>query len=140
MDFVKTYEMRKIKSNIKRDTSDGNKAPYYSIMSNLTATLRIFRDDPKMKYMFGLNAIFGLSVAFINSYVNGEFVDIVLNEENDEFVGYLGALSAAVSAILSLLFGILDNKIGKGYILILGTFSYVGVILPFLVYPNAEDW
>mmetsp|Transcript_59982 Transcript_59982/g.70081 ORF Transcript_59982/g.70081 Transcript_59982/m.70081 type:complete len:474 (+) Transcript_59982:102-1523(+) len=133
MYFVKSYDKKSIEVSLEEEVES-------SYTTNVSATLRLLRHDPKMKYMFGLNAIFGLSAAFVNSYVNGEVVEIALDDEDNKYVGYLGAMTAGVAAVSSLLFGFLGKKIGKGPVLILGVFAFVGVVLPFLVHPEVENW
>ena len=93
-----------------------------------------------MKYMFGLNAVFGLSAAYLNSYVNGEVVKIVLDDVYSEDVGFLGEISVSVASIGCILFGFLDRKIGKGLILTLGAVAFISMHIPFLVYRQVKSW
>lgn len=116
-----------------------NTSAHYS-GKKMTATFQLFYNDSKMKYMFGLNAVFGLSAAYLNSYVNGEVVKIVLDDVNSEDVGFLGAISVSVASIGCILFGFLDRKIGKGLILTLGAVAFISMHIPFLVYPQVKSW
>ena len=93
-----------------------------------------------MKYMFGLNAVFRLSAAYLNSYVNGKVVKIVLDDVNSEDVGFLGAISVIVASIGCILFGFLDRKIGKCLILTLGAVAFISMHISFLVYSQVKSW
>jgi len=110
-----------------------------SVTYKLTAALQLLIRNPKMKYMIGLNAVFGLAYPFVNSFVNGEVVHRVLaNDENLHNVGLFSAMSAAVAAICSLVFGCLTQH--KGAVLIFGAFSFGMVTIPFLIQPNFGMW
>lgn len=93
-----------------------------------------------MRYMIGLNAVFGLSSSFLNSYVNGVVVRIVLNDDKSKYIGILTAGMAAWAAIMSLVLGRVAQVLGKGPILILGSVCFAFVALPFVVYPQIEHW
>lgn len=103
-----------------------------------TATIRLLIKDPKMKYMIGLNAVFGFSSAFLNSYVNGEVVKVVFPGSN--MIGVLTGLQAVLAAVLSVAFSMVANKYGKGSVLILGSISFCFVALPFVIFPNTARW
>jgi MFS family permease len=100
----------------------------------LTAAWQLLRNDTKMKYMIGMNAV------FLNSYVNGEVVRVVLNDDSSKYIGLLTAWLSAVAAVMSLVFGRVTQTIGKGPILIFGALCFFAVVLPFLVVPNVERW
>jgi MFS family permease len=106
----------------------------------LTAAWQLLRNDTKMKYMIGMNAVFGFTAAFLNSYVNGEVVRVVLNDDSSKYIGLLTAWLSAVAAVMSLVFGRVTQTIGKGPILIFGALCFFAVVLPFLVVPNVERW
>jgi MFS family permease len=106
----------------------------------LTAVWQLLRSDTKMKYMIGLNAAFGFTAAFLNSYVNGEVVRVVLHDDNSKYIGLLTAWLSGVAAVMSLIFGRVSQRIGKGPILIFGALCFFAVVLPFLVVPNVEQW
>lgn len=105
----------------------------------LTAALQLLIRNPRMKYMIGLNAVFGLACPFVNSFVNGEVVRrVFIDDSNLGYVGLLSALSAAVAATCSLVFGALPHH--KGAVLILGAFSFAMVVLPFLIQQDFSTW
>lgn len=125
---------------IKKYPKDDSQA-HSSILFKVTATLRLLRKDPKMKYMIGLNAAFGFSGAFLNSYVNGEVVRVALNDDESKYVGILSAMVAVVAALCSLIFGRISQQVGKGPILILGSIAFFFVAFPFLVAPDiSTQW
>jgi len=112
-----------------------------SIWYKLTASYQILRNDPKMKYMIGLNSVFGLTSAFLNSYVNGEVIPVVLQDDSSKTIGLFTAHSSIVAAIMSFLFGTyLSPRIGNGPILIFGAVCFFGVVSPFVIEPNANQW
>mmetsp|Transcript_20713 Transcript_20713/g.26735 ORF Transcript_20713/g.26735 Transcript_20713/m.26735 type:complete len:489 (-) Transcript_20713:26-1492(-) len=101
-----------------------------------TVTLQLLWHDRKMKYMIGLNAVFGFTSAFLNSYVNGEVVGIVFQKSN--MIGVLTAWLAIVAALLSKVFAPIANIYGKGTILVVGSICFALVVIPFVVYPNVH--
>lgn len=104
-----------------------------------TCAWRLLTQNPKMKYMIGLNAVFGFACPFVNAYINGEVVQQVLpHDTNKRFVGLFSALSAAVAATSSLIFGQLTHH--KGSVLILGAFSFMLVAVLFLAQPDLSQW
>lgn len=103
-----------------------------------SAALRLLRKDPKMKHMIGLNAVFGLASAFLNSYVNGEVVKAVTKD--DTSIGLYNAWVSCVAAAMSLLFGKISSRTGKGPVLIVGALCFVGVVFPFVVMPDTHGW
>ena len=104
-----------------------------------TCAWRLLTQNPKMKYMIGLNAVFGFACPFVNAYVNGEVVKQVLpHDTNRRYVGLFSALSAAVAAICSLIFGHLTHY--KGSVLILGAVSFMLVAVFFLAQPDLSQW
>jgi MFS family permease len=123
--------------NYADQPSDGQEV---SAWYKLTAAWQLLRNDTKMKYMIGLNAVFGFTAAFLNSYVNGEVVRVVLNDDSSKYIGLLTAWLSGVAAVMSLVFGRVTQKIGKGPILIFGAVCFFAVVLPFLVVPNVERW
>jgi len=114
---------------------------YSVILHKATATLRLLRQDAKMKYMIGLNAVFGFASAFLTSYVNGEVVRVALQDEESKYVGILTALVSAVAAICSLLFGVLSQRVGKGPVLVLGAIAFFSEAFLFIMVPNiSKQW
>ena len=61
-------------------------------------------NDPKMKYMIGLNAVFGFTSSFLNSYVNGQVVPVALDDPESKYIGILSAWVSAVAAGMSCFF------------------------------------
>lgn len=112
-----------------------------SALYKITAAGQLLWSDPKMKYMIGLNAVFGFTSAFLNSYVNGQVVPVALNDPEGKFIGILSSWVAALAAGMSLIFGQITPLIGgKGPILLFGSACFVGVVFPFLIEPNAEKY
>ncbi|EEC47675.1 predicted protein [Phaeodactylum tricornutum CCAP 1055/1] len=108
--------------------------------STFTATVSLLLRDAKMKYMIGLNAAFGFSGAFLNSFVSGEVVPMALQDSNSSYVGVLVALHGGVAALASVGFSRMAQHTGKGPILILGAVAFALVALPFLCRPALESW
>jgi MFS family permease len=123
------------------DTSVNDTTPSASsILYKVSAALQLLIHDRKMKYMIGLNAVFGFTAAFLNSYVNGQVVPVALNDPDSKYIGILSSWISAVAAGMSLVFGRLGSKTGKGPILILGAMCFFGVVFPFVVQPNASQY
>mmetsp|Transcript_48695 Transcript_48695/g.49475 ORF Transcript_48695/g.49475 Transcript_48695/m.49475 type:complete len:256 (+) Transcript_48695:301-1068(+) len=100
-----------------------------------------------MKYMIGLNAVFGFTSAFLNSYVNGQVLPVALDDPDSKYVGILTSTVSVVAAVMSLLFGKIGASSGSsssgnnnGIILILGAICFGGVILPFVFKPDAAHY
>ena len=105
-----------------------------------TAALRILRDDARIKYLWGMNAAFGFSGAFLNSLVNGQVVPVVMDTDD---VGVLVALHGGTAAVCSLLFARVSAVFAphaKYVILVLGAMGYMAVALPFCIQPDLEQW
>lgn len=110
-----------------------------SAFYKITAAAQLLWKDPKMKYMIGLNAVFGFASAFLNSYVNGQVVPIALKDPDGRYIGVLSSWVSAVAAGMSLIFGRFAPLVGgKGPILILGSMCFFGVVFPFIIQPNVE--
>jgi hypothetical protein len=118
-------------------TSTTNESTWFY---RLTATAHILFKDPKMKYMIGLNATFGLASAFLNSYVNSQVLPIALNDPDSKYVGVLSSWVSALAAGMSLFFGRIAPISGKGMILILGSVCFFCEVLPFLLLPDIQQW
>jgi hypothetical protein len=110
-----------------------------TIFYKVTAASQLLWKDPKMKYMIGLNAVFGFAAAFLNSYVNGQVVPVALTD-GDKYIGVLSSWVSAVAAGMSLVFGRLGPTVGKGPILIVGAVCFLGVVFPFVVQPDASQY
>jgi len=130
MPFIRDY---------RSTDSDDNESPA-SILDKVTVAGKLLIRDPKMKYMVGLNAVFGFTAAFLGSYVNGEVLPLALNDENDTMIGVLTSWTAFTAALMSLIFGRLARNTGKSPILILGAICFLMVVLPFLVEPDAHSY
>ncbi len=117
-------------------SNQGNVDVFYKV----TAAGQLLKSDPKMKYLIGLNATFGLASAFLNSYLNGEVVRVALNDPDSKFVGGLSALVAIVASVASLGLSRIAQRYGKGVILVGGSLCFLGVAFPFIVQPNASKW
>lgn len=112
-----------------------------SAFYKITVAGQLLWRDPKMKYMIGLNAVFGFASAFLNSYVNGQVVPVALKDPDGRYIGILSSWVSALAAGLSLIFGQLSPLIGgKGPILLLGSICFVGVVVPFVIEPRAEKY
>lgn len=137
---VSTGMMILVKNYPNTDSTSISTTPTITTSSNVwykvTAAVQLLKNDPKMKYMIGLNAVFGFAGAFLNSYVNGEVVRVALNDQNSKYVGILTGWLAAVAAMMSLVFSRLTNK---GAVLIAGALCFMGVALPFVVQPDARQ-
>jgi len=141
-DYPKTDDNNNDNNNNDNEgDGDGDDDHYHeSVFYKVTVALHLLIRDPKMKYMIGLNAVFGFTSAFLNSYVNGQVLPVALNDPNSKYVGVLGSLVPIVAAAMSLLFGRIGPIIGKGPILILGALCFGGVVLPFIVQPDAGQY
>ncbi|KAG7369743.1 major facilitator superfamily transporter [Nitzschia inconspicua] len=132
------------KSGVDTDNTDARLEDHPPSASRffykLSSALQLLINDPKMKYMVGLNAVFGFTASFLNSYVNGQVVPAALNDPDSKYIGVLSSWVSAVAAGMSLVFGRLGSKTGKGPILILGALCFFGVVFPFVLQPNASKY
>lgn len=118
---------------------DGNASAF----RKATVAIKLLVNDPKMKYMIGLNATFGFVSAFLNSYVNGQVLPIALNDPDSIYVGVLTSTVPLVAAVMSLVFGKVGGgaeRDSSGVILIAGALCFAGVVLPFVVQPDAARY
>ena len=130
MGIVYNYPKQEDESNTTRVSA------FYKV----TAAAQLLRSDPKMKYMIGLNAVFGFSGAFLNSYVNGQVVRVALDDPDSKYVGGLSSLVAAVAAVMSLILAPVAQRYGKGPVLVGGALCFAGVAMPFIIQPNITRW
>jgi MFS family permease len=132
------------KSGVEQNDNDagveGSPSSASAILYKVSAALELLFHDPKMKYMIGLNAVFGFTASFLNSYVNGQVVPVALDDPDSKYVGILSSWISAVAAGMSLVFGRLGSRTGKGPILIFGVLCFFGVVFPFVVQPNAKNY
>lgn len=116
------------------DVSTSSHSPHH----RRWVTWYLLRHDPKMKYMAGLNVVFGWAASFLNSYVNGQVVPVVF--QNDSTIGLWTSWVSVVAALGSLGFARLSPWLGSVPILMLGSACFAGVALPFLVVPQTSRW
>jgi len=117
------------------DVSTSTRESNSDTWRKVTAAARLLVNDRKMQCMIGMNAVFGFTSAFLNSYVNGYVVGLAL--ENDDGIGFLSAWVSAVAAIMSLVFG--KIRLSQGSILSIGASCFMMVSLPFM-FVRAADW
>ncbi|KAL7558228.1 hypothetical protein ACA910_016108 [Epithemia clementina (nom. ined.)] len=110
-----------------------------SLLQRSTLALQLLVRDPKMKYMIGLNAVFGFSAAFLGSYVNGEVTQVVFGGKSN-MVGLLTAWLSIVAAFMSTVFERVAKSHGKGSVLVAGSVCFALVALPFVLDPNIHRW
>jgi len=137
--FLSVVPMPFLRDYRSVDSGDDNES-LSSIFDKATVAGKLLVRDPKMKYMIGLNAVFGFTSAFLGSYVNGEVLPVALNDENGKMIGVLTSWTAFCAAGCSLLFGRVASITGKGPILIAGGLSFLMVVLPFLIKPDAHAY
>ena len=123
------------------DAGDESDPARSTVFYKVTAAGQLLWKDPKMKYMIGLNAVFGFASAFLNSYVNGEVVPVALNDPDSKFVGILSAWGSATAALMSMVFGRIAHSSGaSGKILIMGAICFFCVVFPFIIQPVASRY
>lgn len=132
--------VRNYPNNDDDESNNLNVAGTASIFYKVTAAGQLLWKDPKMKYMIGMNAVFGFSAAFMNSYVNGQVVPVALNDPDSKYIGILSSWVPITAAGMSLVFGRIAPRTGKGPILILGAACFFGVALPFVLQPDAARY
>ena len=130
--FVDSYPQE----TTSRNTAFSRRRGVACCSSDATATVDLLIRDSRLKYMMGFNAAFGLAGAFLNSFVSGEAVPLVFDDAS--YVGLLVALHGFSAALASAVFAKCHRK---GAVLVAGSLSFLGVALPFLVWPNvAQQW
>ena len=117
-------------------TEDDSSKPE-SVFHKVTSGVRLMMNDPKMKYMIGMNAVFGFGGAFLNSYVNGQVVAMALNDNDSHYVGVLTSWSALVASLVSLVTATTKRK---GVLLIGGVICFFFIALSFIIQPDATVW
>jgi MFS family permease len=122
---------------VKDYGKDAAESPPMSIFYKVTATFQLLFQDPKMKYMIGLNAAFGVTSAFQTSYVNGEVLKAALHDQNSLYVGLFSSWVALCAAIMSLL---LPKILSNEATMTSGTLCYLFLVLPFMIQPNPSRW
>lgn len=93
--------------------------------------------DPKIWLLMFTNLTFGFSVAWLNGYVNGNYLAKAVSSTS--FIGFLGALIALIAAISSRIFGWISRTWGKMPIVLIGAicFFLVGALSK-ITAPNGE--
>ena len=106
-----------------------------------TITFQMLLNDPKMKYMIPINAVFGLSSVFLITFVNGEVLRVSLNDDKSIYIGVLSSITSATAGVMSIVFGIVSSRgVGNGLILVIGCLSFFMVGFLFMVIPDLEEW
>jgi MFS family permease len=131
MPFLKDYHI-----NYANDSDESAS----SIFKKATVAVRLLVNDKKMKWMVGLNAVFGFTAAFLGSFVNGEVVPTALDDPDSKYIGVLTSWVSGVAAVMSLLFAKIAPRTGKGPILIAGAICFFCVVFPFLIEPNPSKY
>jgi MFS family permease len=111
-----------------------------SIWNKVMAALNLLHKDRKMRYLVGINMVFGFSGAFINSFVSGQVLRVALQDEQSKTVGLFVSWGAGVAALASLAFGKITHDYGKEPVMILGNVAFLGVSLPFVLQPDLTKW
>ena len=91
-----------------------------------------------MKFMIGLNATFALTSAFLVSYVGGTVEPIALSDNDSVYNGVLFSITAAVAAIMSIVFAYVSQRTGKGVILTIGALAFFMMGFMFIWFPHVE--
>jgi len=126
----------------EEDNDDESSDMYSSCWNKATVVLRLLQMDPKMKYMIGINALFGFAGAFLNSYVNGEVVVNVLHDDDSRYVGVLTSWMALTAAFVGLFASSTAggaSSEGRGRVLITGAMGFFFVGFLFLLFPNSSS-
>ena len=110
-----------------------------SALTKATAVWYLLRNDVCVLYLWGVNALFAFSGAFLNAFVNGQVVPAVFGTV--DVVGLLVALHGATAALASLVLGYAGHYgLKKTRILVLGAVCFVGVAAPFVLQPQLRHW
>jgi len=91
----------------------------------LLAALKLW-PDPKIWLMAFTNLTFGFSAAFMNGYVNANYVSGSHSNFNSSFVGFLAAITAGVAAIGSRVFAFVPHK---HIVVLLGSMFFVTIAI-----------
>lgn len=124
-------------------TSPDTSLPESSSIRNpnkATAAWRLLRNDRKMICLLPFNFAFGFAASFRGSFISREVVRIALDDNDSVYIGVLSAVTAVVAAMMSLFFGHIAHKVGKGTILVIGALSFFMVAAPFTVKPEISQW
>ena len=135
--IISTTLMIFVQKLVDEDTTPRTAPQTSSIWYKATTAWRLLIQDQKMKYMIGLNAVFGFTSAFLTSYVNGTVVRYVLG--SDTYVGLLTAWISFVAAVSSAFFGyVASTTKRKGIVLTVGALCFMCVGGSFIIFPNVS--
>ena len=107
------------------------------LLHKIESVFFLMMEDPKMKYLVPYSLALGFGNAFVNSFVNGEVIEIALEDENNQFVGLFSAFNSAVAAAVSLMFATWFPE-QKPLSIVMGGLACIGTALPFVIYPQRE--
>mmetsp|Transcript_23478 Transcript_23478/g.35647 ORF Transcript_23478/g.35647 Transcript_23478/m.35647 type:complete len:478 (+) Transcript_23478:131-1564(+) len=109
-----------------------------SVLNQATATIQLLIKDSKMKYMIGMNAVFGFAVAFLNSYINGEVLAVALKDSESRFVGIFSSWTALVAALVSLMTSFSSTR--GSISIVSGILCFSLISFSFLIFPDSTTW
>lgn len=81
--------------------------------------------DPKLWLISGINFSFGLSVGWLNGYVNANYQKEAFGDSG--FIGFTGALVALIATISAMFYGRVSTSMGKICLVLLGSVCFFGV-------------
>lgn len=117
----------------ERDIVEDQMAP----TSKLFAAISLW-GDPVLWLLAPTNITFGFSAAYMNGYINGAFAAPELGKGS---IGFLGALTAVVAALLSGSYGSMGaSTSGKGIAVAGGAFSFLCIPLCILFLGCCSSW
>lgn len=94
--------------------------------------------DPKTWFLQCTNLTFGFSAAWLGGYVGRNILTETLSSE---FIGFAGAMLSALASVLSLGFGVVAKKLGKGPVLALGAVAFLCLaLLSRFGHPKTWGW
>jgi len=98
--------------------------------------------DPKIWLLSGSNITFGFSVAYVNGYINGNSSGWLTAAipNGGFFVGFLGAIIAAVATVSSWLYGLAAESMGtKLPVVVFGACCFLAIaLLSLITAPDGE--
>jgi len=110
-------------------------------------SMRLFQTDAKMKYMVLMPTAFGMTSAFLNTFVGGHVIPVALSPDNDESLSieYLvGAMSASAAASASLVNFLLAttrlSEVKMENLMVVGALSYATIPFIFILLPRFSEW
>lgn len=94
--------------------------------------------DPKTWFLQCTNLTFGFAAAWLGGYVGRHIFTETLSSE---FIGFAGAMLSALASVLSLGFGVVAKKLGKGPVLALGALAFLCLaLLSRFGHPKTWGW